>query len=378
MNLLPHQAQFVDDNPARAILAWEMRVGKTWPAAIWIDRPEQGNRTYIFTPKSNKKDWERMNTRAIVYSKEESKKSAKAISAQKPTAIVVDEGHYYASPLFLKKRSQLATALYTIIKENPDCHILILTATPIRQDAWSLHTLLCYIGVYYDWKWWRDQFFEKKQMPFLRFPAYFPKKDWRVKIRPYLEKHCNIVSLKDVVDVLPPIESTIIKIKQPAYVAPEDEIVTWMHEHRYEQEAKFPSIITIGEGYRKILVVGHYTHQIDTLATVLAKDKPVFVLDGRTKDPDATKRAAQEADDCYFIVQSSMGFGFDGWMFGAIVFASMSHSCLNHTQMLGRMRHQEHLHTVPAYYLIGGRWDKRIYDCIEKGKDFNPHIYLHE
>ena len=70
-----------------------------------------------------------------------------------------------------------------------------------------------------------------------------------------------------------------------------------------------------------------------------------------------------------------MGFGFDGWMFGAIVFASMSHSCLNHTQMLGRMRHQEHLRMVPAYYLMGGRWDKRIYNTIIKGKDFNPHEY---
>ena len=42
---------------------------------------------------------------------------------------------------------------------------------------------------------------------------------------------------------------------------------------------------------------------------------------------------------------------------------------------LGRMRHVEHMRAVTPYYLIGGRWDKRIYDTIEKGQDFNPHIY---
>ena len=144
-----------------------------------------------------------------------------------------------------------------------------------------------------------------------------------------------------------------------------------MHEHRHEQQHKAPEILRLG--YRKVLVVAHYTEQIDELVKELGKDRPVFVLDGRTKDAAAVKQAAQEADDCYFIVQASMGFGFDGWMFSAIVFASMSHACVAHTQMLGRMRHLDHLKVVPAYYLLGGRWDKRIYDTIQRGKDFNPH-----
>ncbi len=372
MNLYPHQAHFVDDNPDRAILAWEMRVGKSLPAALWIERRDKGN-TFIITPKQNKKDWIAFSTKATVLSKEEFKKVAPTI--KNPTAIIVDEAHYFGAPLFLKGRSQLATALYTLVKNNPKMHILLLTATPIRQDAWSLHTLLCYIGVYYDWKWWRDQFFEKKMLPFLKWPAYFPRKDWRIKIRPYLEKHCNIVSLRDIVDNLPPIEPAFIKVKHEPYKKPIDEIVTWTHEHQYEQQEKVKEILKLGQGYRKLLVVSHYTAQIDALKAELEKDKPVYVLDGRTKDATQTKQEAQGAEDCYFIVQSSMGFGFDGYMFSSIVFASMSHSCLNHTQMLGRMRHTEHLRVVPAYYLIGGRWDKRIYDTIEQGKNFNPHIY---
>lgn len=375
MKLWKHQARAVKANPKRAIWAWEMRVGKSLPAALWVDHPAQAGNTFIVTPKQNKKDWERMKTKAKVLSKEEFKKT----EIVKPTAIVVDEAHYFASALFMRRgkgRSQLSDTLYRLIQKYPDVHILLLTATPIRQDAWSLHTLLCFIGEYYDWKEWRDEFFVLTRLPFLAWAIYVPKPDWRINIRKYLEKHCDIVSLRDIVDDLPPMEPSFIPVKHSPYKRPEDEIVTWSHEHQYEQKGKSSEIMKLG--YRKVLVVVYYTEQIDSLQKELSKDRPVFVLDGRTKDADTVKKQAQEADDCYFIVQSSMGFAFDAWMFSAIVFASMSHKCLDHTQMLGRMRHLKHLHTVPVYYLIGGRWDQRIYKTIEKGKDFNPHEYEHE
>lgn len=359
-----------------------MRTGKTLPASVWIDNPCRAGNTFIVTPKQNKKDWIGMKTKAKVLSKEEFKKE----KIVKPTAMVVDEGHYFASALFTRKgngRSQLSEKLYQLVKAYPDMDILILTATPIRQDAWSLHTLLCFIGVYYPWKEWREKFFLLEEQYFLPRPkwmkfgeipkAWVPRYNWRILIREMLEKHCDIVSMRDIVDYLPPIEPEFIKIKQPKYQAPEGEIVTWTHEHQYEQGGKAKEILKLG--YRKIIVVAHYTDQIDQLKKELSKDRPVFVLDGRTKDADEVKIAAQQADDCYFIVQSSMGFGFDGYMFGAIVFASMSHSCLNHTQMLGRMRHVDYLKKVTRYYLIGGRWDQRIYDTIEQGRDFNPHEY---
>lgn len=374
MKPLPHQEKFLKQNPSKTILNWEMRVGKTLPGALWIDLPEQAGNTYIITIKKNLQEWKDLKTKATVMSKEQFRASWKTI--KNPTAIVVDEAHHFASGLFIKGRSQLAEALYMIVKENPDCHILLLTATPIRQNAWSLHTLLCYIGEYYDWKKWRNTFFELVKMPYLRFPAWMPKKDWREKIRVPLEKHCDIIALSEVVKDLPPAKTKIIKIKQKKYKKPNDEIVTWTHEHRYEQTGKIKEILELG--YKKVILVCYYTDQINELAKQLKKEKPVFILDGHTKDQAKTIKEAQEADECYFIVQSSCGEGWNGYMFGAMVFVSMSHSCLNHTQMLGRLRHPKFKNPVEVYYLIGGRWDKRIYDTIEKGKDFNPHIYLHE
>lgn len=382
---LPHQQRLLDQNPKKAILNWEMRVGKTLPASIWVDNPCRSANAYIITPKGNIKDWQNMGTEAHVMTKEEFKKIAGSIV--KPTAIVVDEGHYFASPLFIRRgkgRSELATSLYKLVRDNPDMDILILTATPIRQDAWSLHTLLCYIGVYYDWKWWREKFFSLEKAHFIKkVPGkwtpdeiWVPSATWKTDIRPFVEKHTDIVSLKDIVEYLPPATTTLIKVKHDKYEKPTDEVVTWVHEHQYEQRGKGEEILKLG--YKKVIVVVQYTYQIDSLAQELGKDKPVFILDGRTKDPDATKRAAQEAEECYFIVQAGMGFGFDGYMFGAMVFASMSHSHVHHTQMSGRPRHPKHLTPVNYYYLIGGRWDKRIYDTIREGRDFNPHIYLNE
>ena len=362
--LYKHQQEFIDKNPNKALLLWEMRVGKSLPASIWIDMPCRSGNTYIICLKANKKDWERYGTKAKVITKEEFKK----LDIKNPTAIVVDEAHYFGSPVFLRKRSQLSEKLYKLVKEYPECDVLLLTATPIRQDAWSLHSLLCYIGVYYDWKKWRETFFELKTMPWMRFPAWFPKVDWREKLIPFRDKHCYIVSLHDVVKDLPLPEERIIKIKNKVVKGER-----WTDEHKEEQKGKAEAILELG--YKKLIVVVFYTEQIDELKDKLSKEKPVYVLDGRTKDADAVKKQAQEADECYFIVQASMGFGWDGYMFGAIVFVSMMHSIVEYTQMTGRQRHLEHIVTPQHIFLIGGKWDQRILTSIKNNENFNPHKY---
>jgi superfamily II DNA or RNA helicase len=246
--------------------------------------------------------------------------------------------------------------------------MLLLTATPIRQDAWSLHSLLCYIGVYYDWKKWRETFFELKTMPYMRFPAWFPRADWRDKLKPFRDKHCDIVSLHDIIKDLPQPEERIIKIKNK-FVKRD----RWTDEHKDEQKGKVDEILKLG--YKKMIIVCFYTEQIDELKDKLKDEKPVYVLDGRTKNADEVKTQAQEADECYFIVQASMGFGWNGYMFGAIVFVSMMHSIVEYIQMTGRQRHLEHIITPQHIFLIGGKWDSRILQSIKLNKNFNAHEY---
>lgn len=369
MKPLPHQQKFLDTNPRKTLLNWEMRCGKSFPAAIWVDMPCRSGNTYIICKKKNKESWKDFNTKATVLTKEEFKKA----DIVNPTAIVIDEIHWFGSSPFQKGRSDLSTKLYNLVKEHPNCDILGLSATMVGQNPWRLHTLLCYVGIYYDWKKWRETFFELKRMPFLAFPSWFPKKDWRSGVEKIRDKHCDTLALKDIINDLPPAETKIIRIKQKKYNKPKDEIVTWVHEHRYEQTNKVKEILDLD--YKKLIIVVNYLSQIDELAKELAKEKPVYVVDGRTTSSEDVIKQAQESDECYLIVQSGCGEGWDGWMFGAMVFVSMSHSCTNHTQMLGRQRHPQHLKITETYYILGGRWDERIYNTILEGENFNPFRY---
>ena len=368
-NLYPHQQRIVDLNPKKYLLNWEMRVGKSFPASLWVDHPCRNKNTYIITLKKNKKSWQAFNTNATVLTKEEFKKKAHTI--KNPTAIVIDEIHYFASGLFIKGRSQLSTSLYKLLQAYPECDVLGLSATMLRQNAWSFHTILCYIGVYYPWKEWRKEFFELRAMPFLRFPAWFPKRDWRKRIQKYVKQHTDIVSLKDVIDDLPPATARIITIKQKKYIRPIDRETTWVDEHRYEQQGKINEIL--GLGYKKIILVVKYTNQIDELAEQLKDEKPIFILDGRTKDQETIIKQAQESEDCYFIVQASCGEAWDGWQFGVMVFVSMEHGYVSNVQMHGRQRHPKNLRDIEIIYLVGGRWDKKILEAFMAGQNFNPH-----
>ncbi len=364
---LPHQQRVIDLNPSKKLLDWEPRTGKTLPACMWIDLPEQAGNTYIICKKSNKKDWQDMGTKATVLTKEEFKKS-KIVS---PTAIVVDEVHNFGAPLFVKGRSDLATKLYNLLKDNPQCHFMGLSGTMVRNSPWSFHTLLCYIGVYIDWKKWRDRFFQLEYKPYMTRPAYFPKPNWREGVYELRKKYCDQVSLRDVVDYLPPIKPRVMKVKGEKYVRPIDEVVTWSHEHRHEQKGKHKEILELE--YKKIIVVAYYTEQILELEKQLKEFKPVFILNGQTKNQNEVIKQAQEAEECYFIVQSGCGEGWDGYMFGCMVFCSMSHAFTQNFQMHERQRNIKHLRDIEIIYLMGGRWDQKIYEAFLLGQDFNPH-----
>ena len=366
MKLRKHQQRFLDENPDKAMLCWAMRTGKSLPASIWLSRRDKN--AYVVCPKQLVKDWEKLTPFATVWSKETFKKRYKEI--KNPSGIVIDESHTFASNLFMGKRSQLASSLYLFVKENPKMPILLLSATMIRNDPSSLHTQLCYIGKYIDWNKWRNHFYSLEKRPYLPRPAWLPKKGWQIEARKVLEKHADIVALSDCVDYLPPVTDEVVKIKNKP-----EKGEHWAEEHQSEQQGKSKFIKSLG--YQKIIVVAHYTAQIDDLAKKLGSEREVFILDGRTKDPTTIIKAAQNSPECYFIVQASMGVGFDGYMFDCLVFASMSHKALDHTQMKGRLTNLEQPKPQMFYYLISSanKWDKRIYDSVMMNKNFNPHIY---
>lgn len=373
INLYPHQKKFTEQNPDKALICFEVGTGKTFTAVEWLRSRDQN--ALIIVPKRIKKKWQKdlSDVKGNVVTKEEFKK-LNLDSFGQPSALIIDEAHFANSGLFIRGRSQISTRIYEFIKKYPDMPVVLLTATPISSSPWNLHTLLCYIGIYYDWKKWREKFFELKKMPYLPYPAWLPKKTWRKDIQEYLKKHAHMARLSDCVEYLPPITEEVVKVQsEPFIINPEWEpMAAFVAEHRNEQLNK-PSVIReIGEKYRKMVVVAHFREQIEILEKELSKDKQVYTLHGGTKDPEEVIRQAQEDDECFIILQASVGVGFDLDSFDVMLFASQGYSYVSFIQMKGRIRRIHNLKPVKYYYLHAGRCDKMIYKQLGLGKDFDP------
>lgn len=369
------QEEFLDGPNDYAMLCCEAGTGKSHTAGNWLKQKTRAKQPVIFCPKQIVSDWkERAKTENIYTPQTILKQDLPPL----PTAIIVDEADAFASPLFVpKKRSKCADKLYNYIRQNPQAHVLLLTATPVRSTPWNLHTLLCYLGKYIAFKDWREKYFFLDNPPYMSRPAYFPRPGWQKMMQEVIDEHATVALMKDMVDELPPETYEIIRIKPPTYEKNEEWEASkqFVEDHLLEQVGKTKEIKKVASGYRKVVVVAHYRQHIDELYKTLSRERETFVLDGRTKDVERTIADAEASDECYFIIQSSVGAGFEIPSFSCMVFASQGYSVRNYTQMRARIRRINALKPVIYYHLIGGRCDQMVYSSIQEGKDFVPSFY---
>lgn len=376
MKLLKHQIKYASGYPDKGFLVHEGGTGKTVCAAVWL-RDNRDRDALVVCPKRVVKKWQDAlkdwDTKATILSKEQYKK----YPLKQWSARVLDEADEFASPLFIKGRSQLSEKMYEQIKTYPDTPTLLLTATPIRSSSWNLHTLLTFLGKYTDWKAWRIRFFNLESRPFVKWKAWFPKEDWRIEVRKELEKHADIVLLKDCVGELPIVEEEVIILPSQKYEKPKDIELTKIiaDEHRFEQKQKLPEILRIAKAYRKVLIVAYFVEQVETLFYELKKDRPTYMVHGNVGGQESILTEANECDECFLVVQSSLGAGFDADSFSCVIFVSQSYSVRDFVQMKYRVRRIHNLHPVKYYYVQAGRWDRHIYEAVQAGRDFVPSEY---
>lgn len=378
MKLYPHQKVFLEkkDNDV-AILCYETGCGKNFTAELWLEQKDRKQNAIVLCPKQVRNRWKEKCPYATVYSFEDFKKYD---PPQNPTAIVVDEADMVASPLFVaKQRSQRTEKLYTYTQKYPQTPVLLLTATPVRSSPWNMHTLLVlsHLVAPDTWKRYRDVYFELTYKPFLPRPAWFPKKTWRKDMQALINKYTHVALMSDMVD-LPPETYEIIKLKKPNYEENNEwePMAQFVADHRLEQLSKPSAIKDVARGYRKAVVVAHFTDQIEYLYKELSKERQTFVLDGRTNNPERVIADAEADGECYFIIQASIGAGFELPSFAVMIFASMGYSVRNEVQMRGRIKRVNALKPLKYVYLIGGDRDHTIYNNIKAGKDFVPAEYL--
>jgi hypothetical protein len=365
----------------RVLLCAEAGCGKTISAICWL-KLRSHIKALVVAPVGIQKKWKddlkEWGAKADVVSTDTIKK----IDLSKYGALVIDECQNVNSALFDKTRSQRATVLYNHIRIHPNLCLFLASATPIRSKPENLHTLYCYLGLWWPIREFRNEFLHLTDR-YGRFHLE-PNYDWRIKIRPYLEKVAHIVLMSDQVDV-PKHEHTTINIKwTPAqensikgqYLEPAKE---WHFRHRAEQgEEKFKELQKIMDGNRKVVVVCYYLEQIADYAKRIGNDRQVFVMTGSTKNQGEVVKQANESDDAILIIQAGLGAGFDLDRFSVMVFASMSFAFVHLVQMQARINRIHNLHSNQYVYLIGGKCDRDVKLQLDKGFDFHPPAYYNK
>ena len=375
------QADFLNNNDKdRSLLCAEAGCGKTISAICWL-KLRKNKKALVIAPKGIQKKWKNDLKEWEVNADVCSSDAIKKMNLDIYKAIVVDECHNFSSSLFDKGRSQRSTVLYNFIKNNKNACILLISATPIRSKPENLHTLMCYLGIYWPINEFRAEFLHLTDK-FGRL-HYEPNHDWRKKIRPYLEKYAHIVLMSDQVDVPYHIYETIniewtkkqeTELKLQEYQEP---ISEWHARHRLEQgDKKWNVLSKILDGNRKVVVVCYYLDQIEYYKNKIGKNRQVFVMTGSTKDQGQIVKEANESDDCILLIQSSLGMGFDLDKFSVMVFASLSFSYVSLVQMKARINRIHNLHENKYIYLTGGKCDKAVKKQLDLGKDFDPIEYM--
>lgn len=370
------QNKFLSEPNNYAMLCAEAGTGKSHVAGQWVQQLQRGVRPVVFCPKQIVPDWQKRTPQASVFTPQTILKES---LPSNPSAIIVDEADAFASPLFLPtKRSKCAEKLYNYIRQNPQAHVLLLTATPVRSTPWNLHTLLVYMGKYIPFKEWRDKYFYLDQPRYMSRPGYFPRPGWQKMMQEVIDNNATVALMKDMVDELPPETYEIIKLKAPVYVENEEweAAKQFVEDHLLEQDGKVKEITRISKGYRKVVVVAHYRQQIDELYKKLSSERETFVLDGRTGNVEDVIRSAEDSGECYLILQNSIAAGFELHSFSCMIFASQSYGVRNYVQCKARIRRINSLKPVIYYYIQAGRCDTGIYNSIINGTDFIPSEYL--
>lgn len=379
--LYKHQQNFIDKNPNKALLCHEAGTGKTISAISWLKlRPHL--KALVVAPKGVQLMWTKELKEWEIKADVITSDAVKKVDLDKYKAVVLDEAQNFCSPLFSKLRSQRATSIYNFVKNNPEAHILCLSATPIRSHPENLHTLACFLGQYWDIKKFRAEFCHMTD----KFGRWHlePNKDWRIKIRPYLESVADIVLMADCADV-PVHEHKVVDIK---WNKKNEEILKnqyleasagWHARHRLEQgEDKWKELEKILDGNRKVVVVCYYLEQITDYVKRIGNNRQVYVMTGATKDQGQVVKDANNADDCVLLIQAGLGAGFDLDKFSVMVYASMSFAFVHKIQMDARINRIHNLHKNQYIYLLGGKADKAVYEQILRGFDFHPPAYYNK
>lgn len=400
VNLYAHQQKMVDKSPDKHLLAFSTGTGKTITAISLVNGKEDCDAVLVVCPKTNVVQWAREIEKYVaegmyvsVMSKEEFKKQVKYLDRY--DAVIVDEAHYFAG-----MTSQLAKSLFWYMKKWDIKYRYLCTATPYLSSPLNIFTLAKHLG--YDWNYvnFKHKFFYEINMGGRVIPQLRP--DMEGEVAKLVQLIGTTVDMKEVA-IVPEqshdMELITLTEEQSAAIGEVFDpqfIVRWTKKHQIEngfqymgkfnkdglletyENNKVARLVELARTEPKIIIVCRYKAQIQYYADKIGRkldEKPIYILDGNTKDKQSCIDGANSEKTCVLLVQASCSAGYELPTFRTMVFASMSFSYVDYKQMIGRNLRINHLEENKYLHLVAEGVDMDVYKCIMKKEDFSMAIY---
>lgn len=418
--IAPHQQDFANTAKLHTGLWWGTGVGKT-RGALHTVRDCDGS-ILVIAPKTTvqKKQWQyEASVLGIkephVISKEEFRRDH--LTLQRYDAVIIDEAHnvFGVSPntrqrkkKIIPKASQLYEASLWYIQTHKPTRLILATATP-NKTPMAIYAASTLLGNEVDFYAFRDAFYIRLPMP---NEIYSPKRDQATidRLATYTRKLGQVLRLEDIKDVPPQTfitetfelttgQSTALRTIPSRFT---DTGAQRLKRHQIENGVlyedvfnpvtkkvarkveRFPNnkidyIVERAIEFPKMVIFANYTEQVDAIAEALRKEeRKVLIMDSRTKDRKAIETEAESSDSVYIVAQASVSSEWEFKSCPCVIFASLDNKSLSYIQGIGRIQRYDavkanlYIHLVTDYK---GSVDKKWYDCIMSGKDFNEALY---
>lgn len=410
MELFKHQERFLERNPNKCLLCWDTGSGKTFTSLLWAKSRGAAHDTLVICPKALKENWQRAagtifpfsSSRVNLVTKEEFRRDWESYP-DGVKRIIVDEAHYFAG-----MKSAMSKSLRKFIRKHGVVEILLLTATPYMSTPWNIYVLAGHLGYMWSYPKFKDKFFEERYLTSkvpgrgqMRRTVPVIKRGIEGDIASLVARIGDVVRLDECADIpeqlfVPPefFDLTPEQVRAKKDVLEFNPIVRYTKYHQiengtvkgdgYEPDVFLPNYKTerikdLCAENDKIIIVCRYNLQISSLKENLKEiGKPIFVIQGATKNKDTVVQEAERAEKAIVLVNAACSEGYELPSFPLMVFASLSFSYKDYKQMIGRILRINKLKKNVYMHLLCDEIDLAVYSSIMQKQDFSIEIYSKE
>jgi hypothetical protein len=308
--------------------------------------------------------------------------------------IIIDEVHRQGG----NYKSKFFKAVQAYKKRYNVKNTWLLSGTPFSNNCWSVYSLGLLLGRAWEWFDWRNRYFYMVRMGVRQIPVQ--KTGIEKEMAQIIKSLGYVLKLSDIVDV--PDDEYIneyfdLNASQKALIKETFDplpIVRYTKQHSIESGClkgdgyvpdklvdanKTDRIMELVEENDKIAVVCRYNLQIENYRRLLTdKGYNVFVINGATIDRNKVIKEIDRVDKCVVLIQGQCSDGYSLKSINTMVFASMSFSFVDYTQMLSRLKDMDKKTGNTYIHLLTrdkDSVDQGVFDSVKKKEDFNIEIF---